>query len=220
MWLVGWWLVAGDWWLVTGDWCLVARNCGFADVVQRADVRMIQRRDRARFAIEPLAQAGILGGAARQDLDRDGPIEPCITRAIDLAHPAGADGGHDFVRPEATTGTNCHSLWLSTRILANAGEAARYNSPVTRARIEASLHDFFESHDAGIAAVYLFGSAGLDTLHESSDVDVGVLYRMEPAHTIEGGPLDLEGALERVLGRPVDLVSLNTAPVDPRPGTA
>ena len=35
---------------------LVGVDCrGFADVVQRADMRMVQRRDGPRFALEPLA---------------------------------------------------------------------------------------------------------------------------------------------------------------------
>ena len=37
-----------------GDRCL-------ADVEERADVRVIERRDGARFTLEPLAQIGPLG---------------------------------------------------------------------------------------------------------------------------------------------------------------
>lgn len=68
----------------------------------------------------------------------------------------------------------------------------------------------------GIAAVYLFGSvaAGSDT--PASDVDLGVLYEAAPASTLDAGPLDLEGDLERRLRRHVHLVVLNTAPADLR----
>ena len=37
----------------------------------------------------------------RQDLDRDGAIEPRVARLVDLAHAAGADGGDDLVRAES-----------------------------------------------------------------------------------------------------------------------
>jgi uncharacterized protein len=68
----------------------------------------------------------------------------------------------------------------------------------------------------GVAAVYLFGSvaAGRDT--STSDVDLGILYESPPASTLDAGPLDLEGDLERRLGRAVHLVVLNTAPADLR----
>jgi predicted nucleotidyltransferase len=57
-------------------------------------------------------------------------------------------------------------------------------------------------------------AAGSDT--PSSDVDIGILYESPPSSTLEAGPLDLEGDLERRLRRPVHLVVLNGAPVDLR----
>jgi putative ABC transport system permease protein len=69
-----------------------------ADVVERADVRMVQRRDDAGFAVEALERLGIVCQAGGQDLDRDVAIESSIPGAIDLAHPAGADRRGDFVR--------------------------------------------------------------------------------------------------------------------------
>ena len=71
-----------------------------ADVVQRADVRMGQLRDRARFAIEALAELRIGGERGGQHLDGDRAVEPRVARAIDLAHPAGAEGRQDLVRAE------------------------------------------------------------------------------------------------------------------------
>jgi predicted nucleotidyltransferase len=47
-----------------------------------------------------------------------------------------------------------------------------------------------------------------------SDVDVGVLYQEDPPLTLEGLGLRLEGDLESLLGKPVQLVALNHAPVD------
>lgn len=66
-----------------------------------------------------------------------------------------------------------------------------------------------------IAAVYLFGSRASGAARTDSDVDIGVLFTMPPARTLEGR-FSLEGDLEQQLGRPVDLVVLNDAPVDLR----
>ncbi len=46
-----------------------------ADIAEGADVRMIERRDGARFAIEPRPQLLISGELRREHLDRDDPIE-------------------------------------------------------------------------------------------------------------------------------------------------
>jgi len=69
---------------------------------------------------------------------------------------------------------------------------------------------------AGVAAVYLFGSVAAGTDTPTSDVDLGILYEAAPASTLDAGPLDLEGDLERCLRRPVHLVVLNRAPADLR----
>ena len=79
-----------------------------------------------------------------------------------------------------------------------------------------ALRQFFEAHPCGVLAAYLFGSAARDALRGDSDVDVGVLMAEPPASTLEGQPYDVGGDLERALGRPVDLVVLNNAPVDLR----
>lgn len=68
----------------------------------------------------------------------------------------------------------------------------------------------------GVAAVYLFGSVAAGTDTAASDIDLGVLYEVPPAARLDAGPLDLEGDLERRLGRPVHLVVLNGAPADLR----
>jgi uncharacterized protein len=78
------------------------------------------------------------------------------------------------------------------------------------------LAAFFAVHAPAVAAVYLFGSVARGTDRPDSDVDVGVLFREAPPPTLAGLPLDLEAALERALGRPVQIVTLNTAPVDLR----
>jgi len=64
----------------------------FADVVDGADVRVVQRGDRPCFTLKSLTRNLGAGQIPRQDLDRDLAFESCVARAIDLTHAAGADG--------------------------------------------------------------------------------------------------------------------------------
>ena len=59
-----------------------------ADIVQSADVGMVQRRNRARFPIEALLGLGVLGKMRGKNLDGDSSIEPRVPRPIHLSHPA------------------------------------------------------------------------------------------------------------------------------------
>ena len=76
------------------------------------------------------------------------------------------------------------------------------------------LEAFFARYQQGIACAYLYGSWARGEARQSSDVDVAVLFAEKPPATLDGLGLDLSGALETRLGRPVDLVVLNRAPVD------
>jgi len=87
---------------------------------------------------------------------------------------------------------------------------------MTRSSIARALQQWFEADARGAVAVYLFGSVARDTAGPDSDVDVGVLFARSPAPTLEGQPFDMADALERVIGRHVDVVVLNTAPADLR----
>jgi len=78
------------------------------------------------------------------------------------------------------------------------------------ARLRASL----AGAPADVVAVYLYGSFARGEAHERSDVDLGVLYRELPPHTLDSPPRRLEDALEREFGRVVELVVLNDAPSD------
>jgi hypothetical protein len=68
-----------------------------ADVVKRTDVGMVERRDRARFLVEPLTELRIDSQRFRQHFDRDDAIESSVAGFVDLAHPARAKGRDDFV---------------------------------------------------------------------------------------------------------------------------
>lgn len=81
--------------------------------------------------------------------------------------------------------------------------------------IVARLEDYFSRTDRALAAVYLFGSFARETQRDGSDVDVGLLFAGEaPDPGISGPRARIEGELEEELGRPVQAVTLNSAPPD------
>ena len=96
-----------------------------AHVVDAADVRVVEARDRLRLAMEPLAPLVAQAVGLDQNLDRDRSIEPAIVAAIDFAHAASAERRDDLVRPEARTGGKDHS---GPSVIAAARAAAPSNS--------------------------------------------------------------------------------------------
>ena len=66
----------------------------------------------------------------------------------------------------------------------------------------------------GIACAYLFGSVARGEASASSDVDLAVLLEQPAADTLRGPLARLRLDLEDTLGRPVDLVAMETAPPD------
>jgi hypothetical protein len=75
-----------------------------AHIVERTDVRMIQRGHRASLALEPFAE--LPGG----DFDGDGAVQTGVASAVDFSHAAGAYGVGDFVGAEAGPGGEKH-IW-------------------------------------------------------------------------------------------------------------
>ena len=67
------------------------------DVVDGADVRMVQRRRRAGFAAEALERLAILRRRVRQELEGDETAEPQVFGLVDDAHPALAELRDDAV---------------------------------------------------------------------------------------------------------------------------
>ncbi|MBX3274563.1 MAG: nucleotidyltransferase domain-containing protein [Sandaracinaceae bacterium] len=79
-----------------------------------------------------------------------------------------------------------------------------------RARLEAVLGAY-----PGLVAAWVFGSVARGDERADSDVDVAVLLgRGDRPQRLSDLPLDLEAALAEAVGREVDLVALDWAPVD------
>ena len=76
------------------------------------------------------------------------------------------------------------------------------------------LTSFFATDPRGAIAAYLFGSTARGDDRVKSDVDVAVLFDAPPPSFLMGPVLTLEGELERLLGRHVDLLVLNAASAD------
>jgi uncharacterized protein len=66
----------------------------------------------------------------------------------------------------------------------------------------------------GVAAVYLFGSLARGTARAESDADVGVLFDTPPAAQLMAQPFSDEATLSERLGRRVQIIVMNRAPVD------
>ncbi len=75
---------------------------GIADLVDGADVRMIEVRGRAGLVEEPAAILGCgrSGRSAANQLDRHGAVQALVAGAIDHTHAALAEAGLDAVLPE------------------------------------------------------------------------------------------------------------------------
>ena len=74
------------------------------DVVDGDDVGMIQRRGGNRFATKPIHRSGSGAGLGQDQLERHVAAKPSVTRAIDLAHAAGANRCLNGVRPNRVPG--------------------------------------------------------------------------------------------------------------------
>lgn len=127
-----------------------------------------------------------------------------------------AEGRPRFVSPAIARNIATHGSRSEWRALCAMAQApARSYNQVVDAAIDRAITEVCGSR-ADVAAVYLFGSVARGVAGPASDVDVAVLFGRQPPALLEGPRFSLEGELERVLGRPVDLVVLNDAPVDLR----
>ena len=78
-----------------------ARSGVVFDAIDGRDVRMIERAQRPRFALDAREARRIVGEFPRQHLQRHVAAEPLVPCAIDLAHAAEADQGGDRIATDA-----------------------------------------------------------------------------------------------------------------------
>ena len=86
-----------------------------ADVEQRTNVRMRERRDGPPLTLEPLTCGRIGRQLGREHLDRDAAIEACVTRPVHLSHAACPSAAEDLVRAEPCAGGKRHPSRLRQR---------------------------------------------------------------------------------------------------------
>ena len=67
------------------------KAAGLSEVVDRDDARMVQPRERLRFALETLGKACVIRALRRENLQRDETIELWLPHFEDRAHSARAD---------------------------------------------------------------------------------------------------------------------------------
>ena len=84
----------------------------FFKAVDRGDIRMVERREHLRLALEACEPVGIAGEELGKDLQRDVTIELRVARTIDLAHAARAECRDDLVGAETRTGGQRHESRL------------------------------------------------------------------------------------------------------------
>ena len=73
---------------------------GFLEAVQLSDMRMVEGRERASFARKARGPIWIAGDRLGEYLQRDLAVEARVTRAIHLAHAAGAERRDDLETAE------------------------------------------------------------------------------------------------------------------------
>lgn len=81
-------------------------------------------------------------------------------------------------------------------------------------QIEETVRRVLSSGHQEIAAAYLFGSHARNEARANSDVDVAILFAVEPKSTLDGPATRIAAELERELSRSADVVVLNRAPAD------
>src|SRR3990172_581902 len=88
---------------------------GLAIVVDGHNVRMIELGDGARFALEALAELGILGEVRRENFDSDVALQAGLVGFVDARHAAFAQKLKDFVLAECAADQIVHDVASSFR---------------------------------------------------------------------------------------------------------
>ncbi len=80
-----------------------------SNIVQHANVRMIQAGDGLGLALKTLSENGIFGEMRRKNFDGDGAVQARIACAVNFAHASRAERRQDFVWAEASARGQCHN---------------------------------------------------------------------------------------------------------------
>jgi len=78
------------------------------EAVDLRDVRMVERRQRLRFAHQPAEALRLVRELLGEDLDGDVALQPRVAGAPDLSHPAGPEGTDQLVDAEFRAGGEGH----------------------------------------------------------------------------------------------------------------
>ncbi len=92
-----------------GDGCPHNQRAVFK-AVHLGDIRMVQRGEEPRLAIESGQPVGIGPEGGRQDFDGHIPAESQITREIDFAHSARAEQADNLIAADAGAGRESHAI--------------------------------------------------------------------------------------------------------------
>ena len=78
----------------------IGRTLVRTHVVDREQVRVVERPRRLRLLLESPETIGIAARRVAQDLDRHFPRQPRVPRPVHLAHAPRPEGRQDLVGPE------------------------------------------------------------------------------------------------------------------------
>src|SRR3989442_4314137 len=79
------------------------------DIMQGANIRMIQAGNGLRFALEALLANRIRGELRGQNFDRDGALQPRVAGAVNFAHAPRTKRHADFIRAKLCTWGERHT---------------------------------------------------------------------------------------------------------------
>jgi hypothetical protein len=74
------------------------------NVVESADVRVIQTGNCFGFALETLVQFSTIDKKRGENFDGDNSVQTVIASLVNSAHSARANGGEDFIGADRLTG--------------------------------------------------------------------------------------------------------------------
>src|SRR5262249_20769954 len=87
------------------------RRVGFENLVNRDDVRMVQRRRRPRFLFKAAQAVQVVGERHRQEFQRYPPAQSAILGQIDFSHAAAAEERDDLVSSESVARSQFSGLF-------------------------------------------------------------------------------------------------------------